>query len=120
MKKGFIFLICLSLFSSVFGYISKSEGSQCPKIQCPVGSFMGDDGKCYNCDTEESVAVNCLQRDAAEEACPNRVTYYCVNRLLSEKCQDGSEPVKKNGLGLDGCCLNKQLGIVDCFGGCIN
>ncbi len=63
----------------------------CPQNSCQEGTFMGDDGKCYNCDEDKHVSVHCIGKSAISELCPNRGTYDCIGRLRSYRCPSGTK-----------------------------
>ena len=68
----------------------------CPTTICPSGLFMGDDGKCYDCNTDKSVSVRCIGWKEAFKICPNRFRFgdSCgIESELSCECFQGK---KKN------------------------
>ena len=73
----------------------------CPKNTCPASTFMGDDGKCYSCDEEKEIDINCIGQETANKACLNRIVMNCYGNLSFEKCEDGH----KRG-GYNSCCKN--------------
>ena len=77
----------------------------CPKSECPKGSFMGDDGKCYDCNEEEEISINCIGKERVLKLCPNRAIHYLGSVLQSYICSEGYE---KQG---DACCKDD-----DCIG----
>ena len=81
----------------------------CPKNNCPSGTFIGDDGKCYNCDEDEKIDVNCLGQKIMAELCPNRGVYDCVDRLTSYKCPSGGKNKHKDGR----CCWDGEFSMCE-------
>ena len=64
----------------------------CPKTDCSGGTFMGDDGKCYSCDEDENIDVNCLGEVLIRQLCPNRGIQDGFGYLKSIKCSSSSNP----------------------------
>ena len=63
---------------------------KCPtEVSCPSGTFKGDDGICYSCDTEQKVDVYCIGETEALKSCPNRfiekTSYTCSKDLISSR-----------------------------------
>jgi len=80
----------------------------CPQNNCLEGMFMGDNGKCYDCNEDEEISVNCT--GFTDKICSNRMTYDCFGDLRSYKCPTGYK--NKNGR----CCDDKDACIFkDCI-----
>ena len=109
MKK-ILYLTLILLVSTKAGAFDRAN---CPTTDCPTGAFMGDDGKCYNCDEEKRIEIYCIGKELAEKICPNRIITDCLG-LYSNKCPKDSEKLDDN------CCINKKKDIVDCFGHCLS
>jgi len=52
------------------GLESSYYSRSCPQNNCPFWTFMGDDGKCYSCNEEQEINVNCAGGQFWK--CPNR------------------------------------------------
>ena len=52
---------------------------------------MGDDGKCYDCDEEKEIDINCIGEAAVDKTCLNRTVSDCYGNLSFKKCKDGFE-----------------------------
>lgn len=48
------------------------DQSKCPTVECPAGTFLGNDGQCWSCLTDNDVNVACLDARQIPEVCPNR------------------------------------------------
>ncbi len=81
----------------------------CPKNACPPSTFMGDDGKCYSCDEEREIDINCIGQETANKVCLNRIVMNCYGNFSFQKCKDGY----KRG-GYDSCCNGKDCWIHMC------
>lgn len=118
--KNILFLI-LAFFMSMSGFAScwPVDNSSCPTTDCPLGSFMGDDGRCYGCNSSEDVDIRCIGKTAAAERCPNRIfpgkgCGEFISRLcLKNTCSPGTF------MGDDGRCYscNEEKSIdINCIG----
>jgi hypothetical protein len=72
MRKILFITLMFFVVTDVFARCGRFDTSNCPTTVCPMGSFMGDDGKCYDCDIDASIAANCIGYKKAFEICPNR------------------------------------------------
>ena len=79
MKKILFLILILFISTKVFAICIRFDRTKCPTTVCPSGTFMGDDGKCYECNDNRGVEVRCIGADKVFQICPNRFTYssYC-------------------------------------------
>ena len=88
MKKILFLVIVLFISTEVYAKCAGFDSSKCPVNICSEGTFMGDDGKCYSCDTDESVGVGCIGYEKAFELCPNRYFTWACKTYSKLKCFD--------------------------------
>lgn len=79
--KRILFLIFLNLIISDAFADSPPEDEDwepapCPTTVCPSGTFMGDDGECYSCDTDREIYMECIGHQRVFQICPNRFTIH--------------------------------------------
>ena len=94
MKKILFLALILFISTEAFSIYQPYDTKNCPTTNCPSGTFMGDDGKCYGCKESQSIPVNCIGHDKVFQACPNRFTMWGCGRatsLSSERKCYGSE-----------------------------
>ena len=72
MKYILAILISVFTMSTAWATCGTFDYSTCPTKNCPQGTFMGDDGNCYPCDTEAHVLILCLGHEKVHQLCPNR------------------------------------------------
>ena len=72
--KRILFLI-LVLFTpiKVFSECAFIDMLACPTTDCSFGTFMGDDGKCYECTETKGIGIDCIGKEKASSTCPNRL-----------------------------------------------
>jgi hypothetical protein len=64
------------------------DKNTCPTTDCSEGTFMGDDGKCYSCNTDESIGIECIGYEKAFKLCPNRFFTWACKTYSKLKCFD--------------------------------
>ncbi len=70
----FLYFTC-ALLISTFSYAGcLCEKPICPTTICPLGTFMGDDGICYDCYSDKTVSIRCMGHNEVFKRCPNRYT----------------------------------------------
>ena len=60
----------------------------CPTTECPSRTFLGDNGKCYNCDEKTDVIIGCIGKE--------KISVICTNRIIIESCSLHSKFCPKN------------------------
>ena len=88
MKKILFLLLVLFISTEVFARCGTFNKSKCPTTICSEGTFMGDDGKCYSCNTDESIGIGCIGYEKAFELCPNRFFTWACKTYSKLKCLD--------------------------------
>lgn len=119
MKKISFLIFALFVSVEAFAYCALSDRSECPKTVCPPETFMGDDGQCYSCDTDESVRVKCIGYEKAFELCPNRIfPRKGCGTVISHLCPKNTCPAN-TFMGDDGKCYSCDEGKeidINCIG----
>ena len=89
MKKLLFLVLALFISTNVFARCGRFDKTKCPTAICPSGTFMGDDGQCYACDTEKKlISVDCIGYEKAFELCPNRFFHLACKTYSVLKCFD--------------------------------
>ena len=87
----FLYFTC-ALLISTFSYADcLCEKPICPTTICPLGTFMGDDGICYDCYSDKTVSIRCMEHDEVFKRCPNRYSFSdCCDTLTGLTCLNKS------------------------------
>ena len=72
----FLYFTCTLLMTTTSFAGCMTGKPICPedKNACPKETFMGDDGKCYDCYSDKTVSIRCMGHDEVFKRCPNRYT----------------------------------------------
>ena len=81
----------------------------CPKNNCPLLTFMGDDGYCYSCNEEKEIKVNCAGGQFWR--CPNR-RYYTDENGSHKSYKCSLNPFSENFCCFGNDCHSDEVPII--------
>ena len=92
-------------FHEECGAVSK----YCFENNCPKGTFMGDDGTCYDCTKDDEIPVNCMGEELIFSTCPNRAIRYSGGVLMSYVCHKNYNKIINRRCCKDNECIGDTI-----------